>query len=681
MKHFTPFFFLLFFCFSLGYGQAIPPQQIDTITISAARIESTQNKLPKAVSKIQFTPIDDIKPQQSIQESLQSVAGVFVQNATNFAQDARISIRGFGSRAAFGLRGIKLIVDGFPETTPDGQGQLDNLNLGIIDQIEILKGSSSSLYGNASGGVVDIQTLSFDSFDIDSISQSAMKAKIAIGAFGFQNYQATAALGDSIASYIFHGNYITSDGYRANSDYQQINTNFKGEFKLNDNAKLTAIVNYADAPEANDAGGLTLDEVNEDRRQARSRNTDFKSGESVSQFKAGTHLEWNNSKSTTVNGYAFYSNRKFLGLLPFESGGIVDLNRNYLGQGTNLTYRKSNNTLQAGYDFGYQNDDRKRFNNLQGERGEQSLGQKEQFTNIGFYLLDHLTYRNWFFNAGLRYDYNLLRADDYFLENGDDSGSINLASWNPSVGVSYAFAKAITLYTNFSTSFETPVLSELSARPDGSDGFNDNLKPQTATTIELGAKGVMNALRYDITLFSSSTEDDLVPFEVEQFPERTFYRNAGSTIRNGLEVALEYPLTKSFSSSLTYTLSDFQYDNFVTDGTNFKGKFLPGIPKHKTTFGVNYTDKSGFNASLNSYLVGEQYADDANETRVDGYEFISFDASYQMHLRTAQIKPYVSVQNVLNQEYTDNVRINAFGGRYYEPAPTIAVYAGVILMF
>jgi len=239
------------------YGQTTsntPTQEIDTVYIKTARITTSVDKLPAAVSVYQATKNDATRQQLSLQEYTQQTPGLFAQNANNFAQDLRISIRGFGARAAFGIRGIKLIVDGIPETTPDGQGQLDNLNLGIIDRIEVLKGPSSSLYGNASGGVISIQT-------VNDVEQPFSKWKATVGSYGFQNYQATAGIKSGNSSYIFHGNYVTSDGYRDQSGFQQYNFNVNANFKLSEKLNLKAIANYSDSPQADDPGGLNIDAV------------------------------------------------------------------------------------------------------------------------------------------------------------------------------------------------------------------------------------------------------------------------------------------------------------------------------------------------------------------------------------------------------------------------------------
>jgi len=662
------------FCYS--QTPVIPKQALDTVVITSSRIKTDALRLPASVSLIKGAPEDATRQQLSLQEFVQGAPGVFAQNANNFAQDLRISIRGFGARSSFGIRGIKLIVDGIPETTPDGQGQLDNINLGIIDRIEVTKGPSSSLYGNASGGVIDITTLSYA-----SKRGNFSSFKGAAGGYGFQNYQATAVVGDSLASYIFHGNYTTSNGFRSQSGFEQINTNFKGAFRLRENVRLTAIVNYADSPQAQDAGGLTLEEVREDRIQARQRNVDFATEEAVQQFKVGASLAWQKSKSTQIDGYAFYSNRRFDGKLPFEFGGVVDLGRDYVGQGASIQYTSRNNRIKIGYDFGYQQDGRQRFRNLEAEIGERTLNQDEKFTNFGIYLLDHYQRGKWYVTGGLRFDYNKLAVSDNFLSNGDDSGDRTLNAINPSIGVSYLLNN-VTLFTNFATSFETPSLSELSANPSGEQGFNDDLEAQKASSFEVGIKGKKRSFQYQLTFFHIKTRDELVPFELEAFPDRAFFRNAGKTTRNGLEVEGKYTFARMWTTQFSYAYSDFTYDTLNTENRNETEDFsLPGIPKHKTFISLRYGLPKGLHVTLTANLVGSQFADDNNQVEVAAYEVLNLRMGYNFDFRNAKVRPYLGFNNLLDQKYTDNVRINAFGGRYYEPAPGFNMFGGIVLEF
>ncbi|WP_161555183.1 TonB-dependent receptor family protein [Dokdonia sinensis] len=666
------FFFLSVVVSSYAQTNTILPQQIDTVVITASRIKIPLKKAPQAISIFNASPISESKPQQSLQEYIQQMPGVFAQNANNYAQDLRISIRGFGARAAFGIRGIKLMVDGIPETTPDGQGQLDNLNLGIINRIEVIKGASSSLYGNASGGVIQIETTDFES--------SFAKAKITQASYAFQNYQVTTGFGDLNANIVIHGSYAASDGYRDHSGFIQNNLNAKGSFIVNDKLKIKSILNYSNSPKADDAGGLTAEEVEENRRQARDRNLLFDGGERISQLKAGGSFEYTFSDIKRFSGYAFYNRRDFENKLPFENGGQVQLERDYIGQGLSFSYDKGSYKLQTGYDFGYQNDNRQRFNNLEGDRGALTLDQAERFTNLGVYLVQHLELNKWYFTTGVRFDYNKLAAIDAFLEDDDDSGDITLNGFNPSIGASYAIAQKHTLFTNFSTGFETPALSELSANPDGGQGFNESLKSQSTINFELGLRGrIASNFSYNFATFYIETQDDLVPFELEAFQGRTFFRNAGETMRKGIEIEAAYAFAKAWNISSSFTQASYTYKNYMVTDTDFSGNDLPGIPQTTFSSSINYVPLSGFYGSINSSILGSLFADDANETKVDGYELVNIVLGYHHKFKKWTFKPFVGVNNLLDERYNDNVRINAFGGRYFEPALGFNVYGGILI--
>ena len=198
----------------------------------------------------------------------------------------------------------------------------------------------------------------------------------------------------------------------------------------------------------------------------------------------------------------------------------------------------------------------------------------------------------------------------------------------------------------------------------------------------MGIKGVLNnRLTYQIAAFSIDTRDDLVPFELEEFPDREFFRNAGETSRKGIEVEGSYPLLETLRASISYAYSDFIYDDFQVGDAIFDGNDLPGIASHTASIGIQYASKNGLSANLTTNFIGSQFADDGNETEIDGYELVNLNASYQTSFREVTIKPYVGINNLLDQEYTDNVRINAFGGRFFEPAAGFNVYGGIVIDF
>ena len=682
---FNKIFTLLFFnLFLLKYTPAQPDttqidttqiKNIETVTVAAPKIKTEINRIPIPIFKYVADPIQNSQQQLSLQEYIYNVPGLISMNANNYAQDLRISIRGFGARAAFGIRGIKIMVDGIPETTPDGQGQVDNLNIGIVQSIEIIRGPSSALYGNASGGVISINT-------INEFQNNYVNAGLTFGSFNFQQYQITSGFKIKNTKYILHGSRNTANGYRAHSGFE--NNNFNGRIfhEINKKAKINFLINYANSPSAEDPGGINAAAVENDRKQAREQNITFNAGEEISQLKLGVNFNYAYNKNRHFNTYAFYSGRDFYGRLPFENAGIIDLSREYLGTGSNyylaIPIKNALNKIQVGYDMATQSDNRIRFNNLNGSQDTIALNQLESFTNGGAYLMNQFIIGNWLFSAGLRYDWNKISVQDRFQENGNGSGERNLENWNPSFGVSYELRKNNFIYANFSTSFETPSLNELSANPVSPNGFNP-LDPQQANNYELGIKGtVKKNIRYELAAFHIDTESELVPFELDSFPGQIFYRNVGSGDRNGLEFSVQCPITEQWNFSAHYTFSDFTYDRFeISDSVNYNGNSLPGIPKHFGSATIQYLNKKGLHGRLQARYMGELFTDDLNTISDNDYLLLNLNIGYQLKKDRLNLIPFFGINNILNTAYNDNIRINAFGQRFFEPGPKMNFYGGI----
>lgn len=652
-------------------------KNIEAVTVSAPKINTVINRTPLSIAKYTASVIQESQSQLSLQEYIYNTPGVFTMNANNYAQDLRVSIRGFGARSAFGIRGIKIIVDGIPETTPDGQGQVDNLNIGIVQNIEIIRGPASSLYGNASGGVISINTL--NNFD-----NNYLKGGLTFGSFNLQQYQLTTGFKIKKTKLIFNGNRTSSDGYRKYNGFENNNFNARIFHDFSEKSKLNILLNYADSPKAEDPGGVDLDAVKNNREKANANNILFKAGEELSQFKIGFNYKYEYDKNSEFNTYAFYSTRDFLGKLPFEDGGIVDLSREYLGTGGNYTLalpvKNGLNKLHIGYEFAAQSDTRLRFNNLNGEADSLALEQLESFTLGGVYLIDHFSVNKWLFSFGIRHDWNKINVQDRIKENGDGSGDRTLSSWNPSLGINYELNTNHFIFTNFSTSFESPALSELSANPNSINGFNQ-LNPQKAINTELGVKGIIrNKLQYEVVLFHIDTKNELVPFELDTFPGRIFYRNTGKGTRNGLELSVNYQLNKKWNIAANYSFSDFIYEKYVLDDSlniNYNGNYLPGIPKHYGTISLNYINEDGLHAKLQTRYIGDLFTNDENSVSDEAYVLLNINVGYQIKKGKYTITPFIGANNLLNTKYNDNIRINAFGGRYYEPGPTLNFYGGV----
>ena len=668
LKHFALKVVLLLPVF--GIAQTL--SQTSTITLQEVAVEATKLEtdrfvVPASISVINLIPLQGMQQQLSLQEYLSAVPGVFSLNANNYAQDLRLSIRGFGSRAAFGIRGVKIIVDGIPETTPDGQGQVDNLPLGLLSRLEVLRGSSASLYGNAAGGVVYLNTL-------DSLQGESVQLRTTLGSYAYQNYQLIGNVKGEKTTAVFALNRTVTDGFRVFSGLSQRILNTKIKHQINPNSSLTFQLNYTDSPRAEDAGGLTLEESETDFRQARQRNVDFDTYEQIEQFKTGLRWQQQWNSRWSMDSYGFYSFRDFYGKLPFENGGIVDLFRNYYGVGSRLTFQetkqKHSHQWQLGFDTSSQKDQRDRYQNLAGKQGEQEFSQLEQFGNIGIFLLDHIQWQKVLLSTGLRLDIQNLGADTV-------EEIQKYTVFNPSLGFSYALADQHRVYANFSTSFETPTLSELSANPNGGEGLNLDLMPSKAINYELGWKNRTSSGYLEATTFYIESSNEILPYELEAFPGRAFYRNAGATSRFGLELAGSYQWNK-WAVQASMTQAQYRLEGLDT-ANEFEGKKIPGIPSSQFFLQLKYRSSSDWQWVLSGEHSGAFFANDSNSVEIKAYQKVRFQGQKTVQTQWGKLDFFGGINNVLNTTYFDNIRLNAFGGRFYEPAPGRNFYFGLSL--
>ena len=653
---------IVYFIFShLAYGLSDSLKIVeDTIFLTSTKLKGSLDKSSQSISYVKVDP--SFSNNISIQEHINQVPGLFALNAQNYAQDLRVSIRGFGSRSSFGIRGVKLIVDGIPETTPDGQGQVDNLNLGLIDNIEVIKGSASVLYGNASGGVININT-------IDQYENGRLNGNITMGSYGLKRYDLGYATQFNKTKFLINGNHVLGDGYRNHSSFKSTNGQIKVAHQFSDNLVLKLNTAYTDSPVAQDPGGIKISQVEEDRTSASSRNVQFNAGESISQFKAGSSLSYIVNNKSQLNAFAYVSERKFDGFLPFDFGGAIDLDRTYWGQGTDYSiksvFEKSINTIKLGYELAGQSDDRIRFVNNDGVKGDTTLNQNESFNNQAFFILNKLSTGNWIFDLGLRYDINTIS-----IKSEEIDERISLNSLNPSIGVNYTFLEFYNLFANYRTGFETPVLNELTSTIDG-ENLNVNLKPQRSRNFEIGLRTNMsNRLTMDLTYFKIVTFDELVPFRTSETNPRTFYQNAGKTNRSGFEFSGRYKMTNSLSISGNLTISDLKFDEFLQFGNDLKGTKIPGVPQTYGGLTLLGDFESGFGFELSNNYRGEFTLSTSDDINMEESVFImNLKLKYTIGFTNFNVEPYVSINNLTNALYSDNIRINSSFLNYYEPAP------------
>lgn len=663
---------LTFFC--NAQKQAKDSIQLEEVIISVTKIKDSLVNTPFSVSIKNFSTFQKSAEQFNISEYIEDVPGIFISNDNNYAQDSRISIRGFGSRANFGIRGIKLIVDGVPETTPDGQSQIDNLNLEIIEKVEVIRGVGSSLYGNSSAGIIKIKTLqelqnSFARIGFSLGSNQQNKSQFFLG----QKYKKT--------SYTFLYSQTKSNGYRNNSGFKNNNLNINLFKKVNDKTNYGLSFNYVDSPYAIDPGGLTIEEVEDNRKQARERNVIYDSKESIKHLKLSGSFEKKISNKLTFSKYLFFSNRDFNGNIPVKKGGTIKLDRKYWGLGASLLIKNKFNT-QIGFDLGNQKDLRKRYFNNEGEIGALVLEQNEKFINYGIFLVTSLKLNSFIINPGIRLDKNTISIDDRFLADGNSSDKINLNSLNPSLGINYKSNSFNRFFVNVSTGFETPTLNEFGSSPIGS-GFNKNLKSQNSINYELGfsKKSINNKFKLDLIYFNTSTKNEVLPYEDSQFPGQVFYNNAGKTQRSGIEFSGSYNYNNFWNFNSSISIGRYLFDEFIDNEKNYSGNKIPGVPEKTMFFNVNYKNESKLSVSLQLKVIGDLYANNSNSVKVDGFNRLNLKISKGINYKKITIDPFLIFKNILGTSYYDNIRINAFGARYYEPAAKANFYGGIKIKF
>lgn len=654
--------------------------QLEPVIVEATRLFRDVDRVPAAMSVVGKDEVQLGRQQLGLDESLVAIPGLFLQNRYNYAQDLRISIRGFGARAGFGIRGVRIVVDGIPETLPDGQAGVDSIDLGSVERIEVLRGPVSSLYGNASGGIINIVSERGPEIPF-------AEARLSGGEFDHRKYQLKFGGDTGRFNYMVNASRMDFDGYRIQSETR--NTQFNGNFlfRIDDSSELALTAHLTDQPKADDPGGLTRTEFETNPKGASPANLAFDAGEALDQQRLGLVYKKSFGELHELQLRNYYVWRDFLNRLPFEAGGSVTIERFFAGGGASYIYSGDllgrSNRFMVGVDYDLQDDDRRRFNNEAGTLGDMTFDQNEEVKSRGVFVQNEWDLsQKLALTLGLRYDRVEFDVTDHFLADGDDAGTRSFSETSPMVGLLYSATPGTNFYATVSTAFETPTTTEF-ANPSGAGGFNPDVEPQQAKNHEVGVKGVLGAsTRYQLALFDTTVDDELVPFELEGQPGRTFFANAGESSRRGAELALHTRPMDELQLSFAYTWSDFEFEEFVDAGGNdHAGNRLPGLPEQQFYAEIGYFHPNGFYASLDALHAGSLYLNNANTEKNSSYFVSNLRAGFEMRRGVWLISPFFGVNNLFDEEYAANVRINAFGGRFFEPAPERHFHGGVTVAY
>lgn len=652
------------------------------IVVTSPILERNLYDTPAAMSVIKREPIHEAQPKLKLDETLSQVPGIFLQNQENFAQGERIAIRGFGARAPFGVRGVTVMVDGIPYTLPDGQAQLDAIDLDTAERIEVIRGPASVLYGNAAGGVISVTTAD-GRRQADQTSVRVTGGSNDFGKLSIKNSGSNGPWSHSISA-----SALNYEGYRDQAKVEKYLFNTKLRRELGNDRSVTAIINLLQNPRSEDPGALTAEQVEADRSQAGKFTEKFDTGQTVDQQVLGLQYQDLSAGPGELRIKTFYMRRNFEQQLPYPGDSRIDYDRNYFGARTD--YRQS--LELAGLPFRYvagveareQRDDRiRREMSFGGELQDVTADELQTATALGAFAQGDLSLTDQLvLSVGGRFDRIRLKVDDDFASDGNQSGNRTFREWSGSTGLSYRYLDSHQAYANISTAFETPTFSEF-ANPTGVGGLNPETEPQKSLNHELGLRGQLNnGVDYDLALFWVNVRDELIPYELSGSDDRTFYRNAGDTTRKGFEAAVGWLFTPSWRIDSALTLANYEFDTYRAGGNSYGGNRLPGLPEQTWSNRLQWHGLGGTFATLETRYIGDMVADDANEVKVDDYWLVNLRGGNNLYAgRNLLLKGFVGIRNLGDKDHFANVRINASNDRYFEPASGRTWYAGLEFVF
>jgi iron complex outermembrane receptor protein len=678
---------------------AIPDSQAaaqrDTVTKIAPVVvtvtRSSERSILRSPFAITVVEPDSARPGQrhaSADEMLAVIPGLVATSRNNPSQDPRLSIRGFGARSAFGVRGIRVLRDGIPLTLPDGQTPLDYMSLESVGRVEVLRGAASALYGNASGGVIDFRTLA------PAATPFAAKATQWLGTAATSRTAVSLEGTTGELEYVGDVAYNRSDGLRRHSG-QKSATGFARIAKAAGNSDYSLSLMALDNPRSENPGALTIDEMRADWRQSDMLSFRRDASKSVSQFQLGVSAA--HRSGTAAFALSAYGGARSLdNPLTFA---VVEIGRHTYG--ATATYRgdaplfRMRHRISAGIDVQAQNDLRRNYATCADtvpitlptvtcpiagdDRGVVTLDQRELVSSAGLYVADEVSLGGKIdLTGGLRFDRVRFEVRDRLIRgtNPDDSGRRNLGALSPVAGIVGRVAPAHSLYANVSAAFETPTATELGNHADGTAGINPDLDPQRSTTFEAGAKGwVGTAIRYDAALFSTRVRDELVPFEIPQSNGRRYFRNAGRTSRRGAEFGLDLA-SGPMSLMVAYSFSRFRFDDYQSGADDFGGNEIPAIPHHRLQSAMRITH-AGFFAVVETEAAGRSFVDDANTVSAAGYAVTGIRGGFNRASSLARFSLTAGTQNIFDKLYASSIAVNAARGKFYEPAQGRTIFVGM----
>jgi len=661
------------------------PTVLDTVTITAHRTRQTSFDAPAAISAVTRETLEAAGPQVNLSEALNRVPGISVLNRQNYAQDLQLSIRGFGARSTFGIRGVRLIVDGIPATMPDGQGQASTIALGSAGRIEVLRGPLAQLYGNAAGGVV--QVFSEDDAPRPTLTMSAAGAPDGLFKVGAKFSTRTPDYALSVDA-----SHFRTDGWREHSAAQRGQLNARWQTELGRGTRISVVANALDQPLSQDPLGLTRTQWDADPHQTAVQAIVQDARKSVRQHQLGTLVEHELGADTRVTGRLYGGARDLDNALaiplaaqgaPTSSGGIVRFSRNYAGAALQLArnWRLGEGRglrLTGGIEVDQMRENRQGFINDGGVAGALKRDERNTVDNHDLYLQAGFDVTpQWTVTAGLRTSRVRFRSQDHFIAAGnpDDSGGVSYRATNPVIGVAWRVAPSLNLYSNAGRGFETPTFTELAYRAAGT-GLNTDLRASRSRHAELGAKWKLAPeQRIDLALFDIATRDEIV-VDTNNGGRSTF-KNAGRTSRRGVELSYTGQLSETLRSTLSLTALRARFSESFVSGSGAAavtvpaGNRLPGTPQRNAFAELAWKPVnawSGFNAAIELVHTGALYVDDPNSDAAPASTVLNLRAGLAQTIGGWRFSELLRIDNATDRRYAGSVIVNEANKRFFEPA-------------
>lgn len=661
----------------IAAAQPLTQEEIETanfllvspVVVTATRVEQNSFDLPVAIDLVTKEQIQDAQLQMTLSESLIRVPGVTAQNRNQLSQDPQISIRGFGSRSSFGVRGVRVYVDGIPLSMPDGVGQPGVVDLAAMKGIEVMRGPFSALYGSSSGGVINM--LSEDAPKDPRVSATAI-----FGSYDTRRQVLEAGGTIENLEYQVQASHFESDGYRDHSASKKDMATAKLRINISEDTRLTALVNWFDQPEAQDPLGLGRAAAFSDPKSVHQSAIGANTRVARDHTQAGFNLEHRFNQNNDISVVAYVGDRSNLQYLSTSatgaSGRASQIERDFWGMDArwnnngNLLGRPYKFTLGAAY--GKMEDDRLDINTTFGVING-TLNRDEQQTAWNFDQYAQAQWSAWSnvdLHAGVRHTKVQMEVEDKFVVlpgNPDASGKVNYEKTTPVVGAVWKVTPAFNLYANFGKGFETPTLIEISNSDLAGNGPNLSLSSSRSDNYEVGAKAYLtdNTL-VNLTLFRSNTEDEIVV--LTSGGGRTVYTNAGETTRKGVELSLNALLPHDFAFNGSYTLLDAEFEDEANAGNKIPGTYHNQIYGEVTWKHV----ASGFHAAFEGRYNSEVYVNDGNTDKAPSYTIFNLRAGFEQSLRGWSFKEFAKVENLFDKEYIGSIRVNDTNSRFFEPA-------------